>query len=256
MNARRLIWGLGSLLAMGCGNENKPLTPTDFSNRYAQAVCAEVSPACLMPETSCVAEQLSVRAQEDQSSTAQGWIFMPASAAACLSTVNRVYGQLHQRPGALSAADLDTLDQACSEVYRGAKLANQECSFDEDCVAGLICDQGKGSPGRCGTETVVLQGAGCANIGEICPPGFFCGDAAGVWACQPKMGLAAACDSAPCLESLRCAGGICVSQFDIGEACTAGQECSTGFCEPYAHLCADYVGFAIHSAACQAMGGT
>jgi len=68
--------------------------------------------------------------------------------------------------------------------------------------------------------------------------------------------LAAACDSAPCLESLRCAGGICVSQFDIGEACTAGQECSTGFCEPYAHLCADYVGFAIHSAACQAMGGT
>jgi hypothetical protein len=258
MNARRLVLLLGPLLAMGCGNDDSsPITPAEFDNRYAQEICAQVSPACLTPETSCVAYQLGVRAQKDQQAVGLGRSFLPANAEACLGTVSSVYGQLHQRPGALSAGDLHILEQSCNQVYRGAKLANQECSFDEDCISGLICDLGKaGVSGRCGTQTMVLEGAGCANIGEICPVGFFCGNAAGVFTCQPKLGLAASCDLVPCLEDLRCAGGICVTQFALGQACTLDQECSTGFCEPYALVCADYVGFAIHSAACQKMGGT
>jgi hypothetical protein len=208
-----------------------------------------------MTDTACIAEQLSVRSGVDQSAVALGRSFVQASADECLKTVDSVYGKMRDGQKSLKESELETLKQVCNQVYRGGKLANQECGADEDCVSGLVCDLGKGGPsGRCGTKTVVLQGAGCANVGEICPLGFFCGNSDGVWVCQPKLGLAAACDAAPCLENLRCSGGICVSLLTDGQACTVGDECASGFCEPYVRLCAEDVGFAPGSISCLAMG--
>jgi hypothetical protein len=257
MNARRLIVLLLPCLAMGCGIEDKPLTPTDFSTRYAQEICAAVSPACLIPEASCVAQQLSVRAAADQAAINQGRSFLPSAAQTCLNQVSSAYGQLQGGKVALKADDLHKVNEACSGVYRGRKLANEACGADEDCVTGLICDFAKtAGSGRCGAKKVVLQGGGCANIGEVCPTGFYCGAGTGVLTCQSKLDLGLACnESAPCLETLRCSGGACAAQLGFGELCTVDQDCASGLCEPYALKCADDVRFADRTPACAAMGG-
>jgi len=257
MKLRRLVLLLGSLWALGCGEENKTLTPADFSNRYAQAVCKGVSAACLIPEATCQAGQLAARASLDQLAVAQGRDFLPSNAQECLNQVSSVYDKVQQGAVALKAAEVQSVDQACADVYRGPKLANETCSADQNCVMGLICDHSKGTTtGRCGTKTEVLAGGGCANIGETCPSDSYCANSEGVFVCQPKLSLAGACtDSVPCLESLRCSGGLCVAQLGIGELCAADQDCTTGFCEPYARKCAVDVRFANGSAACLAMAG-
>jgi hypothetical protein len=258
MNARRLIVLLTPWLIVGCGGDDKPLTPTEFSTRYAQEICAAVSPACLIPEASCVAQQLSVRAGADQDAINQGRSFMPSVAQTCLNQISSVYGQLQGGKVALKAGDLHKMNEDCRGVYRGRKLVNEACGADEDCATGLICDSGKvvGS-GRCGAKKVVSQGGGCANIGEVCPPGSYCGSATGVPVCQNKLELGLSCgESAPCLETLRCSGGTCVAQLGYGDPCAVDQDCASGFCEPYAHKCADDVRFADRTPACLAMAGT
>ena len=71
-----------------------------------------------------------------------------------------------------------------------------------------------------------------------------------------KVGAMADCTAAPCIETLRCAGGVCVARLDLVEACATDGDCSSGFCEPYARVCAQDIRFAPNSDACQAVGGT
>jgi hypothetical protein len=250
-----LVLSLGSLLASGCGEDNKPLTPAEFSNRYAQDMCKAVSAACLIPEASCTAGQLFTRATLDQAAVARGQAFVPSNAEACLGQVNSVYGKLQGGAVALKASDFQSVGQVCADVYRGSKRANETCGVDQDCVMGLICDRSKGlDNGRCGTKTEVSLG--CANIGEVCARGSYCGNLGGVFACLPKIDLAAPCDEAvPCLESLRCAGGLCVAQLGIGAVCASDQDCATGFCEPFEKLCAADVRFARGTASCTKLAG-
>ena len=247
---RRFVF-LSMITLFGCGSQPGPLTQTDFCNKYAQDVCAGVVPACLVTTATCTAGQLNACTTAARSNA--GRDFIPANAEDCLNKVSSTYGKLKQGSVALNAADIQAMDQACSDVYRGTVLANGPCTADADCLDGLICDVAKG---YCGTSKLVAQGAGCANIGETCPAGFFCSAITGVWLCLSKAGLGGACDAAnPCQENLRCKAGTCVVQLDIGEVCTLDQDCSTGFCEPYAGLCAQDLRFANHTAACVAMGG-
>jgi hypothetical protein len=212
-------------------------------------------PACLVTAPTCTAVQVAECTGIAQINTGPDFHrdFQPANAEVCLNKVSSTYGKLKQGSVALSATDIQAKDQACGDVYRGTVLANGPCKADADCLDGLICDVAKGF---CGTSKLVAQGAGCANIGETCPPGSFCNAITGVWLCLSKASLGGACNDAnPCLENLRCAAGTCVVQLGIGEQCTVDQDCSTGFCEPYAGLCAQDLRFAVHSSACVAMGG-
>jgi hypothetical protein len=257
MKALRLMLMLAPLLAMGCGDENKQLSPSDFTTEYAKRVCDGVSSACLIPATSCTAGQLSARALVDQAAVGAGRVFMSANAEVCLAKVNAVYGQLKQHLIGLTAADLQGVQDSCADVYRGLRVARGPCAVDQDCVSGLICDASKGTPtGMCAVKSEKVEGVGCANLGETCAPGFYCSNSTGVLACEARPGLAAACSATtPCLETLRCAAGICVAQLELGNPCTTDQDCSTGLCEPYAHKCADDVRYAQGTPACQAMGG-
>jgi hypothetical protein len=109
----------------------------------------------------------------------------------------------------------------------------------------------------------VGQNAGCANVGETCTQGFYCGDSFGVPSCVPRVGLANLCDEGNtdfykrvyCLESLRCVSGACIPQLDIGEVCTSSQDCLSGYCEPYAGKCAQDLRFAPGSTSCVALTG-
>jgi hypothetical protein len=245
MNRHRLLV-LGPLLAMGCGGtDSKPLTPNEFVSQYAQEVCDAVAPACLVPVATCTAIQVADRTQQAQDAAAKGRSFMPDAAQTCLDKVSSVFGSLQHGAVALEPADFEEVGRVCDQVYRGVSRANEPCTMDADCIGGLICDKF-----LCGTRSVVLQGAGCANVGETCPPGSFCGaSASGALLCQTRIGLGGACDT------LRCANSICVAQLGFGEACATDLDCSSRFCEPYAHLCAEDIRFAHHSEACVAMGG-
>lgn len=254
MKLRCLVLLVGPLLASSCGEDHKSLTPTEFSTQYAQDLCKAVSWACQIPEPTCTAGRLAARAALDQRAVLRGQTFVPANAENCLNQVNNVYGKTEQGAVALKASDVQGAEQACRDVYRGAKVANEACGEDEDCVMGLICDFSKGTAtGRCGAKTEVAAGGGCANIGEVCPRGSFCGGSTGVFVCQAKMDLAWPCsDTVPCLETLRCAGGLCVAQLGLGELCAVDQDCSTGFCDPYAKRCAGDLRFANGTPSCQA----
>jgi len=242
---------LSMIILVGCGSEPGPLTQTEFCNKYAQNVCAGVVPACLVTAPSCTAGQLAECTELARINA--GRDFNPANAEACLNKVNSTFSKLKQGSVALSAADIQAKNQACADVYRGTVLANGPCTTDAACLDGLICDAAKGF---CGTSKLVAQGAGCANVGETCPPGSFCSNITGVWLCLGKAGLGGACNAAnPCLENLRCAAGTCIVQLGIGEVCTVDQDCDTGLCEPYAGKCAQDVRYANGSAACVAMGG-
>jgi len=211
---------LGALALAACNSQPPPLTPTEYCNQYAQDVCAGVSPICLIPQASCMTTQLQVctlRAQENV-----GRDFLPPNAAAHLGKVNAAYSRV-QQDGSITASDFQAMEQARSRVYRGTIMANAACLSDADCLDGLICDKG-----FCGTLRVVAPGAQCANIGETCPQGSYCSNATGIWVCTQ-------------------------SQLDFGEACSSDQDCSSGFCEPYAALCAQDVRFANGNPDCVAM---
>jgi hypothetical protein len=231
-----------------CGSQPGPLTPIEYCNKYAQDVCDGVVRACLMTEASCKAGRLiecSNQAQENA-----GRDFIPTNADAYLNKVNAAYGKLKQGELTLGASEFQALNQARSKVYRGTVLANGVCAADADCLDPLICDKN-----HCGTASMVAQGEGCANTGETCPPGFYCGNSAGVPLCVTKVDLGGFCDTAPCLENLRCLGGACAVQLGIGQVCAVDQDCESGFCEPYAAKCALDVQFGNGSAACNFMSG-
>jgi hypothetical protein len=246
-----ILLGFGLSLA-GCGSDTPSTTPTSYCQQYALRVCEAVSPACLMPTADCSANRLANCAAQEQNAAAAGLGFIPANADACLGKVSAVYGKLNQGSVALQPSDLQILNGVCDQVYRGSSSANQACSADADCRSNLVCDKG-----YCGIASMVGQGEGCANVGEYCPPGFYCGNPTGVYVCMSKVALNGACDgSLPCLEGLSCVGGTCGTPLDIGYACTSDQDCGSEFCEPYAGKCAQDVRFANGSAACIAMGGT
>jgi hypothetical protein len=253
MNRR---FALLSMVALaGCNSQPGPLTQTEYCNQYAQDVCAGVVPACLMTETDCTAARFAECTQVGQRNAGLNRKFIPANAEACLSKVSANYSKLNQGAVALDAADYQAMNQACSNVYRGTAIANDLCpnGADADCINDLVCDKG-----YCGTARLVAQaGLGCANIGEYCSQGLYCSNATGIYFCTSKVGLGGACgDSLPCMENLRCSAGICDVQLGIGEVCSVDQDCGSGFCEPYAALCAQDIRFARGTAACNFMSGT
>jgi hypothetical protein len=238
------------VLLTSCGSEPDPLSANAFFQKRPAAECAAVSSACLVTESACVVGRAAEYTAEYQAALRAARDFVPPQAESCLARVEDVYGKLDQGKVAIRAADYQAMTSVCANVYRGSSVANGPCQADVDCVGALICDKG-----YCATRKLVAAGAGCANPGESCPQGSYCRYANGVWLCSAKVGAQGDCTVAPCIETLRCAAGVCVARLGIGEACAADSDCSSGFCEPFAARCAEDIRFANGSAACRAMGG-
>lgn len=251
MKRLSLVLSLACLAA--CHKDPEPITPNEFFQKRAATECAAISPACLVPEATCIAGRVPVFAAEHQRALGELRDFHPDNAETCLDKVEKVYGAISQGAVALAGADYVAMQAVCAGVYRGTKAAFEPCLADLDCTDDLICDKG-----YCGTGKQVEPGAGCANIGEYCPAGSFCSNAnaSGVWFCSPKATAQNSCTAVPCLESLRCSSDICVPRLTTGEVCTSDNDCGTGFCEPFALRCANDLRFAPGTPVCIAMGGT
>jgi hypothetical protein len=242
---------LALVVLAGCDDESSPLTPNQYFQQRAAATCAAVVSACLVPEATCISNRVAEYTAEYQSALASGRSFIPGNAEACLAKVKDAYGKVAGGAMAMKVAEHSTMQEVCANVYRGSGVANAYCQVDVECIGELVCDKN-----HCGTPKPVSLGAGCANIGEMCPPGAFCSGGSGVRICSAKIGLQGDCTASPCMETLRCFDGICVAQLGIGETCTMDGDCGSGFCEPYAGKCAADLRFANRSAACVAMGGS
>lgn len=234
-----------------CGDEPAPLSPEGFFQKRADEVCSEMLLACYVEVPVCVAGRVAEYQAEYHAALQAFRDFIPANAEACLAKVKEVYGKIKEGMVAMKAVDYQAMVAVCANVYRGSSPANEWCELDVDCLDNLICDKGS-----CATSKLVAPGALCANPGESCPQGSYCGYDGRVWLCTAKVGALGDCTAAPCIEALRCAGGVCVPRLDIAEACTTDGDCSSGFCEPYARVCAQDIRFAKGSDACRAMGGT
>jgi hypothetical protein len=242
---------LFALVVLGsCGGGPAPLTANEYFQKRAQIVCDALSSACLVTTSACSTSQLASYTAEYQAALASFRDFIPSNAEACLDKVHAVYGKGGQGSLSIRAADYLAMQATCARVYRGTSAAFGPCQVDADCLDGLVCDKG-----YCGTAKMVSQGSQCANIGEYCPQGFYCGNSGSVWFCAARVGALADCTVSPCLESLRCSGGVCVTQLGIGEPCALDSDCTSGFCEPFAGKCAADVQYANGSAACIAVTG-
>jgi hypothetical protein len=240
---------------LACHNEPDPLTPNQFFQQRAQAVCSALETACWLSVPTCTAARINEYQLEYQAALAAYRDFIPSNAQTCVDKVSEVYGKLKNGMVAMPASDYQAMQATCANVYRGASPANGACLVDQDCLgSSLICDKG-----FCGTGSMKEIGAGCGNIGETCVPGAYCAPnpITGFAVCTAKAGLQADCTATPCLETLRCAAGFCQARLTLGGACTSDGDCGTGlFCEPYAHQCSGDIRFAPGTDACKAMGGS
>jgi hypothetical protein len=236
---------------VACGSDPSPLTPNQYFQQRAAATCAALETACFVPLPTCTAARVAEYTAEYQSSLSYFRDFIPSNAEACVAKVKEAYGKIKEGMVALPAAEYNAMQAICANVYRGSSMANGPCQLDLDCYGDLVCDKG-----YCGTPKLVAPGAGCANIGETCPQGTFCSNASGIWMCTAKVGAQGACAASPCLETLRCAGGICMARLGLAESCASNDDCTSGFCEPFAGKCAEDIRFANGTAACIAMGGS
>jgi hypothetical protein len=243
------MFGIVIFFIPSCSDETPSTTQVQFCDQYAQALCSEVSAACLFPINGCIANRANECFAQASTAAALGQSYVATKADLCLNKVTEVYSKLRKGAVALKPTDLESVISTCKQVYQGNRRQNESCVEDADCLEGLICDKG-----RCGTSVLLAPGSGCANIGERCTEGYFCGPTDGVLACISKVGVNSACNTdVPCLESLRCHDGLCVSRLLIGEPCLFHHDCASNFCEPYAVKCANDVRFANGSAACLAL---
>jgi hypothetical protein len=242
-----LAAGLAALVVTSCNRDDRVMTLAEFCQSFSQRQCTNVARACLLPEADCLAvrqEACAAWAQDEQDLQRT---FDPANTDACLSRVSAVFGLIEQNL-AIDASNFRSIDTACERVFHGNARANEVCLVDADCSGTLNCDKG-----RCGSLRQVDPNAGCANTGEHCTKGYYCGGSSGVLLCTARPGLGAVCsEEVPCIENLRCDNGICADRLAIGFACQDDGECASGFCEPFALKCGADVRFAPGTPACQA----
>jgi len=241
---------LAALFVASCGHDDPPITRTEFCQSYAERECSNVAVACLMLESDCMAvRQTRCTAWgQNEEDAVPPRSFDPQNANACLSKVSAVFGAIKGGDVAIPARDYRSVDESCARVFHGNGQDQKDtCSVDADCSGSLICDKG-----YCGTSHQVGPGEGCANIGESCPQGYFCGGAT-VLTCTVRPDSGASCGAGiPCLEDLRCSNGACVERLAGGSDCQTDGDCASRFCEPFALKCGADIRFANGSAACQA----
>jgi hypothetical protein len=245
----------GSLVG-GCGGggDDTPTNQLQFCEERAKRECANVVPACLMPELDCMSNRQKACNNQAAMEVSAQRAFVPANAATCLATVSEVFDKLAGGTVAITPDEWRKYEADCARVFQGAAQANQRCNQNADCSGSLICDRG-----YCGTKKKVNPGEGCANTGEYCAPGNYCSDETGRELCTVRIGYGGACsDTVPCLENLRCdrADHICTTLLTWSAVCEADSDCETGFCEPYARKCSDDVRFASGTPACENFAST
>jgi hypothetical protein len=226
------------------------MTEDQFCQEYAKRECAKVANYCSFAASSCEPSRLDNCKSMAAHSKTGARQFNADNADRCLKQVDTAYATLP-----IDATKLAALDAACGRVFSAGAKANEACTVDFDCDGDLICDKA-----HCGSRKIVAAGAGCANVGEVCPTGQYCSNASGLFNCTPKQAQGATCsDTQPCTEKLRCTG-TCAARLAIGMLCNSDDECESLYCNPYAaagaRKCGAGLSFSDGSPSCLAFMGS
>ena len=206
-----------------CAIGAKDRTEAQFCDEYGKRECLKVAAYCSFTASACEPVRVAACRERAAASKTAARQYNAGNGDLCLDALDKAYATLP-----IDAARLAALDTTCQRVFQGSAHAGDDCSIDYDCDGKLVCDRG-----RCGSSKVVAAGAGCANIGETCPVGQYCGVFRELPTCVARVAQAAACDANhPCLEALLC-NGTCAPRLEMGAPCTADQECLSGYCTRY-----------------------
>ena len=125
---------------------------------------------------------------------------------------------------------------------------SEECTKDDDCMEGYVCEENACVPGHC-TDGVVSgdeSDVDCGGTCLLCPDGMVCGNAADCINnyCEMEEGAAegvcASCTSHDqCDEGGFCDDGVCVEGKELGAECDEHAQCGSGFCPPADGVCCE-----------------
>jgi hypothetical protein len=204
-----------------------PASVPEFCAQKAQAECQYVVPVCApLTESVCVSYRTTACTQDASAATSSGArTFNSSNVAACLSAIQSTYGVLKVGQNTtLSYAGIrggptgtSTVDYLCELVFPGNVPANGPCSTDLDCANGSVCTPATGGSTThvCAPLSQVLDGASCADAGDVCVSGDECKrSATGEYLCE--------------------AGGMPLG--GKGEPCASDAQCdpaTAGFCDIY-----------------------
>jgi hypothetical protein len=242
----------------GGGGGSKPLTEDEFCTQKAGKECNKVVDSCsITSATDCQTARKKVctdwiAAIKAVPGTPR--IFTPANVGACLNKAGAVYAQTLIKP-----ADLADLDDVCNYVFQGnvAKLSGTTCMVNYDCKdrGATICDKG-----QCADKSVKPLNAQCSDFGAVCQPSQYCTMMGVAMKCVDKIAKGGTCSAAiPCIDTLRCTGGMCEDKLKLNDPCCTDDDCPTTapYCNPYAsYECTNGLSFATHSPSCVPFGDT
>jgi hypothetical protein len=134
-------------------------------------------------------------------------------------------------------------DGTCSSYLGGATAPSGQCTpappcgNDGKCAAGGVCEQAPNTTAcgmvSCSSATLTpagqCSGTGSCNLGPgtPCPGDLQC---ANNTSCLTTCSATGTAGDANCISGYYCNGVGCQQKHDLGEACTAPDECGSGFC--------------------------
>lgn len=251
MGRRTAGWGLGALLAAGCGAP----AVDEYAEQLELAYC-QWEAEC--HRFAAVADCQAARADERDPQLA----YMSAAVAAgtALYDGEAALACLEAIRGLGCGAQYPETPAVCREVFRGKIGRNGPCMSAFECVGEAICGFDPACtdaccPGACRVLPEPLEeGEACGGT-RACADGLFCGfdEVTGMaTACAPRVKAGERCSSdAGCVEAAYCDDGKCRMRpvRGIGQACDLNDVCEApGQCH---YLSID----GVEQARCVAPGG-
>ncbi len=216
----------------------------------AEAECSQDNAsACGATVEACKTKRKSACNTAASAATSGGRTYASGQVQGCVDKTKEIYAKKTITP-----TDLKAQADVCERVFAGSAAKGAACTTDYSCSSSLVCDT---RVKVCGEKVVKKLGDGCANPGESCDTGSFCGGGE-VKLCVARKNKGEACNdaTAPCLETLRCGGGTCVDRLNAGDTCTSDNDCSATapLCDGAAKKCVAGLQFAIGTSTCKEFG--
>lgn len=207
---------------VACGDdvgEKYPSTES-FCSALAEEECKAVAQVtCSTTVENCKTKRTASCQANASRAAGTGRSYRAGSAEGCINKTRDLLASRNIDP----AKDADTYE-ACERVFAGSKEKTQTCANDYECTGSLVCSQGV-----CFDKTAKNKGEPCGNPGDTCAAGSYCDLKAAARFCVARPEANGICSAdVPCVETLRCAGGVCLPKYKINEVCTTTDDCATG----------------------------
>jgi hypothetical protein len=243
-----LLGGLVIFVGLGVGGcEPDPVTPNEFCDRWASAVCGpEVLSACQKSAAQCKASQAA---------SCREWLpddFQSVGVDECLDAVSQAYSDAD-----LDSAELDVvwrLGAPCDNIQVTSE-SGETCKRDADCSAasGLSCVLKDKATGICERAELVKAGFACDDPDQTCERGFFCDGEHCIVAGEAGDRCK---NDTQCGQGLFCHDERCETQLSVGADCTNDRQCESEICyevDTDERVCVNRIRLSPAEPACEAL---